>query len=97
MKKDPGIPNLFPYKDQILQEIEAKQQSKKEEAARVRDQAKARQEGLTVIQEQHAVEADQVDGASLRDHGDALQDGGDSPMDEVRSYTKSFKNAANAS
>ncbi|KAJ4301845.1 nuclear GTP-binding protein nug1 [Kalmusia sp. IMI 367209] len=39
-KKDPGIPNLFPYKDKILQEIEEKRRLKEEENARRRELAK---------------------------------------------------------
>ncbi|KAF2787849.1 hypothetical protein K505DRAFT_315964 [Melanomma pulvis-pyrius CBS 109.77] len=41
LKKDPGIPNLFPYKDKILAEIEEKRRLKEEEAARRREMAKA--------------------------------------------------------
>ncbi|KAF2189506.1 hypothetical protein K469DRAFT_658402 [Zopfia rhizophila CBS 207.26] len=40
IKKDPGIPNLFPYKDKILQEIEEKRRLKEEENARRREMAK---------------------------------------------------------
>ncbi|KAF2706620.1 hypothetical protein K504DRAFT_483624 [Pleomassaria siparia CBS 279.74] len=44
-KKDPGIPNLFPYKDKILAEIEEKRRLKEEEAARRRELAKAQAAG----------------------------------------------------
>ena len=40
LKKDPGIPNLFPYKDKILHEIEEKRRLKEEEYARKREEAK---------------------------------------------------------
>ncbi|MCJ1273663.1 hypothetical protein MMC21_001456 [Puttea exsequens] len=40
LKKDPGIPNLFPYKDRILHEIEEKKRLKEEEFARKRAEAK---------------------------------------------------------
>ena len=40
MKKDPGIPNLFPGKDRILHEIEEKKRLKDEELARKREEAK---------------------------------------------------------
>ena len=40
MKKDPGIPNLFPYKDRILHEIEEKKRLKDGELARKREEAK---------------------------------------------------------
>ncbi|KAI4261375.1 MAG: hypothetical protein L6R42_003426 [Xanthoria sp. 1 TBL-2021] len=42
LKKDPGIPNLFPYKDKILQQIEEKKRLKEEEALRRRAEAKSR-------------------------------------------------------
>ena len=42
MKKDPGIPNLFPFKDQMLHEIEEKKRLKLEEQQRVREEARAR-------------------------------------------------------
>ena len=41
LKKDPGIPNLFPYKDRILHEIEEKKRLKEEEFERKREEAKA--------------------------------------------------------
>ncbi|KAI4238700.1 MAG: hypothetical protein LQ349_000917 [Xanthoria aureola] len=41
LKKDPGIPNLFPYKDKILQQIEEKKRLKEEEALRRRAEAKS--------------------------------------------------------
>lgn len=41
LKKDPGIPNLFPFKDKILADIEEKKRRKVEDAQRARDAAKA--------------------------------------------------------
>ncbi|RKF81007.1 Nuclear GTP-binding protein NUG1 [Golovinomyces cichoracearum] len=41
LKKDPGIPNLFPYKNKILAEIEEARRRKLEEADRRRADAKA--------------------------------------------------------
>ncbi|KAL8814164.1 MAG: hypothetical protein Q9223_006591 [Gallowayella weberi] len=43
LKKDPGIPNLFPYKDKILQQIEEKKRLKEEEVLRRREEAKSAQ------------------------------------------------------
>ncbi|EXJ91125.1 hypothetical protein A1O1_04232 [Capronia coronata CBS 617.96] len=40
LKKDPGIPNLFPFKEKILEEIEEKKRQKAENAQRLRDAAK---------------------------------------------------------
>ena len=42
MKKDPGIPNLFPFKDKLLQEIEEKRHTKEDEQQRIREEARAR-------------------------------------------------------
>lgn len=40
LKKDPGIPNLFPYKEKLLQEIEEKKRLREEEAAQKKQEAK---------------------------------------------------------
>jgi len=45
LKKDPGIPNLFPYKERILQEIEEKRRLKEEEIARKKADAKGETKG----------------------------------------------------
>src|SRR6266480_3148275 len=58
LKKDPGIPNLFPYKEKLLQEIEEKKRSKEEEAARRKADAKARVNGTNAQEEQDVIEAD---------------------------------------
>ena len=42
LRKDPGIPNLFPYKDKLLQEIEDKRRSKQDEVIRKREEARLR-------------------------------------------------------
>lgn len=42
-KKDPGIPNLFPYKDKILAEVEETRRRKEEENARRKELAKQQQ------------------------------------------------------
>ena len=39
-KKDPGIPNLFPYKDKILAEVEETRRRKEEENTRRRELAR---------------------------------------------------------
>jgi len=45
LKKDPGIPNLFPYKDKILAEIEETRRRKAEEIVKRRADAKATKTG----------------------------------------------------
>ena len=42
LKKDPGVPNLFPYKGEILAEMEESKMKKEEEQMRKRELAKAR-------------------------------------------------------
>ncbi|KAI1487257.1 P-loop containing nucleoside triphosphate hydrolase protein [Biscogniauxia mediterranea] len=45
LKKDPGIPNLFPYKEKILHEIEEARRRKQEEQQRRRELARAAKTG----------------------------------------------------
>lgn len=65
LKKDPGIPNLFPYKDKILAEIEQGRVRKAEEAAKRRADAKKEKTGGQVEQEVEArmegVEEEEID------------------------------------
>lgn len=56
LKKDPGIPNLFPFKDQILQEIEEKRKIREEDNARRRELAKAQRRGGGEAAEADAME-----------------------------------------
>ncbi|KAF2002807.1 hypothetical protein P154DRAFT_461707 [Amniculicola lignicola CBS 123094] len=51
LKKDPGIPNLFPYKDRILHEIEESRRTKEEENARQREMARARRNGVEATED----------------------------------------------
>jgi len=48
LKKDPGVPNLFPYKNKILEEIEEARKEKEEDKLRRHEAAKARRLGTTV-------------------------------------------------
>ncbi|KJX99052.1 GN3L_Grn1 domain-containing protein [Zymoseptoria brevis] len=48
LKKDPGIPNLFPFKDKILAEVEEARRNKEEEKERRKLVAKAQREGRTL-------------------------------------------------
>ncbi|TVY80925.1 Nuclear GTP-binding protein NUG1 [Lachnellula suecica] len=54
LKKDPGIPNLFPYKDKILAEIEESRRRKVEDATKRRTDAKAAKTGEQVEREVEA-------------------------------------------
>ncbi|KAF2638069.1 hypothetical protein P280DRAFT_520656 [Massarina eburnea CBS 473.64] len=70
-KKDPGIPNLFPYKDKILQEIEEKRRLKEEEAAQRKELAREqRLRGETAMDTNEGVEG-------FLDEEDLLEDESD--------------------
>lgn len=45
VKKDPGIPNLFPYKAKVLAEIEEQKRRKEQESVKRREIARAQREG----------------------------------------------------
>ncbi|KAF7544076.1 hypothetical protein G7Z17_g10236 [Cylindrodendrum hubeiense] len=46
LKKDPGIPNLFPYKEKVLQEIEEARLKKADDAKKRKEMAKAAKTGV---------------------------------------------------
>ncbi|KAM3419111.1 hypothetical protein BST61_g5059 [Cercospora zeina] len=77
LKKDPGIPNLFPYKDKILAEIEESKRKKEEEKERRRDVARAQREGRSVDATMSAAA-----GALEASEGDDEDDENDEDMDE---------------
>ncbi|KAI5920673.1 P-loop containing nucleoside triphosphate hydrolase protein [Camillea tinctor] len=68
LKKDPGIPNLFPYKEKILQEIEEGRRRKQEEQQRRRELARAARTGATT-------EEASGDGAAIDGSGDEGAEG----------------------
>jgi nuclear GTP-binding protein len=79
LKKDPGIPNLFPYKDKILAEIEDSRRRKVEEAEKRRADAKAAKTGQkTGEQVEQEVEA----GMEGMDEEDALDEDMDEDLDD---------------
>ncbi|KAI9928810.1 hypothetical protein ASPWEDRAFT_149537 [Aspergillus wentii DTO 134E9] len=81
VKKDPGIPNLFPFKDKLLQEIEEKKRLKAEEQQWIREEARARRKGQAQQSEMGAdgqAKNDMVDDEDLLDEDDMDEDGGDS-------------------
>lgn len=60
MKKDPGIPNLFPYKDRILQDIEERKRIKEEDLIRKKEEAKQRNAPISKDEEVLAEEDDDI-------------------------------------
>ncbi|TKA80435.1 hypothetical protein B0A55_03377 [Friedmanniomyces simplex] len=73
LKKDPGIPNLFPYKAKVLAEIEEGRRKKTEEAQRRKDVAKAQRQGTAVTAENADAGAEEVE----NDEDEVLLDEGD--------------------
>lgn len=69
LKKDPGIPNLFPYKEKILQEIEEKRRLKEEENAKRRELARAQKSGTAQAQDDLIEDSDHDTSAPLRTEG----------------------------
>lgn len=78
MKKDPGIPNLFPYKEKILHEIEEKKRLREEEIAKKREEAKARKSKDVTAQ----VQDDDRNGSSDREERSPSLLEDDEEMDE---------------
>ena len=77
MKKDPGIPNLFPYKGRILQEIEEKKAQKEEEIARKKEEARQARMGVQA-EERLAEELSDADSlVDIEDDEDMDEDAGD--------------------
>ncbi|KAI0021207.1 P-loop containing nucleoside triphosphate hydrolase protein [Xylariomycetidae sp. FL0641] len=78
IKKDPGIPNMFPYKEKVLQQIEESQRRKKEEQQRRREMAKAAKSGAAENANGEAadvaendVDEDIIDDSDMMDEDDA--------------------------
>ncbi|CAG7556791.1 unnamed protein product [Fusarium equiseti] len=61
LKKDPGIPNLFPYKEKLLQEIEENRIKKAELAQKRKEMAKAAKTGAKDENAMADVEVDSAD------------------------------------
>merc|ERR1711939_25029 len=78
LKKDPGIPNLFPFKEKLLEEIEEKKRQKAENAQRLRDAAKDKKKGTqedTAAEEDDIMEEeDDLQDEDMDDDGDAVND-----------------------
>ncbi|KAK5116028.1 hypothetical protein LTR62_000484 [Meristemomyces frigidus] len=81
LKKDPGIPNMFPYKAKVLAEIEESRRRKEEDAQQRRDIAKAQRLGRAVVDGKgKAVEVDA--GVEDEDRDEELLDFGVEDLDE---------------
>ncbi|KAF3769295.1 hypothetical protein M406DRAFT_250037 [Cryphonectria parasitica EP155] len=81
LKKDPGIPNLFPYKERLLQEIEEKRARKEEEARKRREAAKAARTGQVEKAADDGMNDPEGDDVELDD--DMMDDDDDDIDDDV--------------
>ncbi|KAL1892756.1 nuclear GTP-binding protein nug1 [Sporothrix stenoceras] len=71
LKKDPGIPNLFPYKEKLLHQIEETRLRKLEETKRRRELAKAARTGGNAADDnEDDMEGDDVEENDDEDDGD---------------------------
>lgn len=74
MKKDPGIPNLFPYKERLLQEIEEKKARKAVEAQRRKEAVKAARTGQVNQAGDAEGAMEDVDGEEFEGDDDMMDD-----------------------
>ncbi|RMZ69028.1 Delta-1-pyrroline-5-carboxylate dehydrogenase mitochondrial [Pyrenophora seminiperda CCB06] len=81
-KKEPGIPNLFPYKDKILAEVEEQRRRKEEEKAHLRQLAREQKNAGTAAEdameddeefEQFDAEGDELVADDSSDDEDSMQ------------------------
>lgn len=91
MKKDPGIPNLFPYKEKMLQEVEEKRLKKAEENQRRREMAKAAKTGA---QDAEAMEDAGVTGEDAMEEDDDYMDDDVDESNPMAALIASAKKAA---
>ncbi|KAK6335240.1 hypothetical protein TWF718_010675 [Orbilia javanica] len=61
LKKDPGIPNMFPYKEQVLEEIEEGRRQKEEEKLKRKEAAKLKSAKSTAAEKGDSDVDDMVD------------------------------------
>jgi len=74
LKKDPGIPNSFPFKEKLLHQIEENRLRRQEEAQRRREQAKAAKTGVqSVADDGHMEEEEEEEEGGFQDD-DLMED-----------------------
>ncbi|KAI0599434.1 P-loop containing nucleoside triphosphate hydrolase protein [Biscogniauxia sp. FL1348] len=86
LKKDPGIPNLFPYKEKILHEIEEGRRRKLEEQQRRRELARAAKTGDAAAEaageDDAAIDSDGEEGAEGFEDSEMMDEDGDGDGDD---------------
>lgn len=80
LKKDPGIPNLFPFKAKMLEDLEEKRREKEVETQRKREVAKAQRQGTAVKDSTIGEEMEDDDEDDELESADGLSS--DDEMDE---------------
>ena len=102
LKKDPGVPNLFPFKDKVLREIEQGRQNLEQEKQRKRDLLRQRQDGVSMeVEEESGIArlaqlAEERDMEFEQDDGMIIDDDFDVEMSTKKdtsrkAYNKEFK------
>lgn len=82
LKKDPGIPNSYPFKAQVLAEIEEARLRKEAEQQESRETAKARREGRAVAEAPAAGPSGRAAAAAMEMDSDVVDMEGDEAMDD---------------
>ncbi|KXJ91931.1 P-loop containing nucleoside triphosphate hydrolase protein [Microdochium bolleyi] len=94
LKKDPGIPNLFPYKEKILHQIEEARMRKQEEQQRRREAAKAAKAGTTTTGDDDAVVEDGAEGEDFEDDDNMMEEDDVDESNPMAALIASAKKAA---
>lgn len=82
LKKDPGIPNSYPFKAQVLAEIEEQKLRKEAEQQERRETAKARREGRAVVDQPMAGPSGRAAAGAMEQDGGLVDMEGDEDMED---------------
>lgn len=85
LKKDPGIPNSFPFKAQVLAQMEEQKLRKEAEQQERRETAKARREGRAVVDAPVSGPSGRAAAGAMEQDGDVVDMEGDEAMDDDNS------------
>ncbi|KAL5594523.1 hypothetical protein BROUX41_001449 [Berkeleyomyces rouxiae] len=98
LKKDPGIPNLFPYKEKILQEIEETRIQKANELQRRKEEARAARagdvKGAKTGDDDEMEEDDEFDETAMDGDDDDMNDEGGDDSNPMAALLASARRAA---
>lgn len=94
LKKDPGIPNLFPYKERLLQQIEEAKIQKQEDLRRRKEAAKAAKAQKDGTGEDDAAEGADLGDGHMRDDAEMMDEDGVDESDPMAALIASARAAA---